>query len=656
MAKEGGTLQTQSHTSLLIFDSQGVCSAAHPAQLERYVGLHFDDFSFFNKQDVCVFTTFCKQAPYITLQVELEQRTFIAKAQWCQGNQSSLVVSLSEHFEGYRQRSNAERLEALIEGTQAGTWEWNMQTGEVVLNERWANIIGYTLDELSPISIDTWLLYAHPEDLHASDAAFDRHFSGEDPVYQCDVRMKHKQGHWVWVRDCGKVVTRTADDKPEWISGTHIDITQRVHDLEQLTQVRNELKTIIDSVPAAIYKAPFDEPCCFSFISSQISHITGYNRIKFVQSPHWWREHIHPEDLDAQDTQTRHWRKEGAQGVFKSDFRFRHKDGYYIWLTEYSQRMQTTANNGQDYLVGSLTDKSENVSLSNRLDAFAQVLPGMIYQFALTAERSWHFPYISEGCTRIFEVAPEAVQQDPASLLTKIAHNDRQRVVRSILNSAQSLDDWECEFKVELEDNEEKWLFAHAIPKRQLDGTVLWSGMVIDITDRKSLELTLLRESTTDPLTGLYNRRHFNEQLQQQLARAERDGTHVSLMIIDFDLFKQINDQYGHHAGDIVLKEATMQISAILRKYDIFARIGGEEFSVILPNTSLAQARHVAEKVRRQVEHCHIQAHEHSISVTTTIGVASTEQTTAHPGALLKQADNCLYQGKHQGRNCVVSD
>ncbi|TMN46669.1 hypothetical protein CWB93_23590, partial [Pseudoalteromonas piscicida] len=79
-----------------------------------------------------------------------------------------------------------------------------------------------------------------------------------------------------------------------------------------------------------------------------------------------------------------------------------------------------------------------------------------------------------------------------------------------------------CEFKVELEDNEEKWLFAHAIPKRQLDGTVLWSGMVIDITDRKSLELTLLRESTTDPLTGLYNRRHFNEQLQQQLARAER--------------------------------------------------------------------------------------------------------------------------------------
>lgn len=119
------------------------------------------------------------------------------------------------------------RLGYIIEGTQAGTWEWNVQTGETRFNERWAEIIGYTLSEMQPVSIDTWMKHAHPDDLQSSGEALHAHFDGKSDAYDFEARMRHKDGHWVWVHDRGKVITRTPDGKPEWMFGTHQDITLR---------------------------------------------------------------------------------------------------------------------------------------------------------------------------------------------------------------------------------------------------------------------------------------------------------------------------------------------------------------------------------------------------------------------------------------------
>lgn len=120
-----------------------------------------------------------------------------------------------------------QRLANIIEGTQAGTWEWNVQTGEARFNERWAQIIGYTLAELQPISIDTWMVNAHPDDLYSSGEYLQEHFEGKSQAYEFEARMRHKDGHWVWVLDRGKVITWTPEGKPEWMFGTHQDITLR---------------------------------------------------------------------------------------------------------------------------------------------------------------------------------------------------------------------------------------------------------------------------------------------------------------------------------------------------------------------------------------------------------------------------------------------
>ena len=118
------------------------------------------------------------------------------------------------------------RLESIIEGAQVGTWEWNVQTGETAFNQVWAQIAGYTLDELAPITIHTWETLVHPDDLKQSDELLARHFAGELPHYDCECRMRHKHGHWVWVRDRGRVITRTGDGEPLMVFGTHTDITE----------------------------------------------------------------------------------------------------------------------------------------------------------------------------------------------------------------------------------------------------------------------------------------------------------------------------------------------------------------------------------------------------------------------------------------------
>jgi len=151
-------------------------------------------------------------------------------------------------------REERRRLADVIYGTGVGTWEWNVQTGETVFNERWAEIVGYTLKELAPVSITTWEGLVHPDDLGLSNTLLERHFAGETERYICECRMRHKDGHWVWVLDRGRVISRAADGTPLRMSGTHADISERKkmeqfrEDVERIT--RHDLKTPLTAFTA----------------------------------------------------------------------------------------------------------------------------------------------------------------------------------------------------------------------------------------------------------------------------------------------------------------------------------------------------------------------------------------------------------------------
>ncbi|THB68404.1 MAG: sensor domain-containing diguanylate cyclase [Gammaproteobacteria bacterium] len=183
---------------------------------------------------------------------------------------------------------------------------------------------------------------------------------------------------------------------------------------------------------------------------------------------------------------------------------------------------------------------------------------------------------------------------------------------------------------------------------------------VFDVTDT-SIYQTKLKEamgrleemSIRDGLTGIYNRRHLENQLASEFDRVRRYGGILSIILFDLDHFKNINDTYGHLAGDEVLKSISSRLEAVLRNSDIAGRYGGEEFTVILPNTDAEGAAILAERLRKEVEESEIIYDGQKIPVTISVGVTLLSDNIENHEMLLNQADTALYYCKENGRNQV---
>ncbi|NOU51692.1 sensor domain-containing diguanylate cyclase [Pseudoalteromonas sp. JBTF-M23] len=173
------------------------------------------------------------------------------------------------------------------------------------------------------------------------------------------------------------------------------------------------------------------------------------------------------------------------------------------------------------------------------------------------------------------------------------------------------------------------------------------------VNDLWSLQQQLTEMAFQDALTGLKNRRYLMDYAHREISRHIRSGQQLSVVMIDIDHFKLINDSYGHEIGDVVLRAFSQQCLQALRTEDCLCRLGGEEFIILLPNTSVEGAVEVAERLRRHVEKHIIESGTHHIQVTVSCGVG--EVNLAKPfSQSLKEADHAVYDAKAKGRNCVV--
>ncbi|MCC5856251.1 MAG: diguanylate cyclase [Idiomarina sp.] len=418
---------------------------------------------------------------------------------------------------------------------------------------------------------------------------------------------------------------------------------------------------------------------------------------------------------------------------------------------------------------------------NNRLEKIASISPGVIYQFERRPDGTAYFPYASDKLKDIYGVTPEEAFQDASSVFKVIHPSDLEYVASSILDSETHLTPWCCEYRVIL-NGEERWVRGHSIPEQTEDGTVIWSGLIMDITEQKEIEHELavskerleraqriaklgywradfatgelewseiifeifgfdkrkttpsvelfrsvvhpadlptvlvheekaretgvydiqhriirpdgevrwvheladfrgeaegsnpvlfgtvrditdqkrleesLRElSITDSLTQLHNRRHVLNVMQGLIATAQRYDRGFSILMYDFDRFKHVNDTYGHSVGDEVLSRVSKLVRGELRQCDIVARLGGEEFVVVLPDTELMDALAVAEKLRQRISEIEFTSSSHdTFFITATFGVTAFELGDMHPDDLLKRADSLMYQGKQAGRNRVM--
>jgi diguanylate cyclase (GGDEF)-like protein len=225
-----------------------------------------------------------------------------------------------------------------------------------------------------------------------------------------------------------------------------------------------------------------------------------------------------------------------------------------------------------------------------------------------------------------------------------------------LLSPADYSEDIGARFMMSGEKDEGKYFSAQidAIFSGRRPRLLGWIILIQDITNTINIMKRLEEAAYTDSLTGLYNRRHFMELAAMQFDRAKRSNAACHVMMMDLDFFKNVNDTYGHLAGDAVLRNVSACIREIVRSYDLIARYGGEEFVVMISDSDGETALRLAERIRIYVESTSCQYEEHTLAITFSIGVASCADAASFE-ELLRHADEAMYRAKANGRNRVVA-
>lgn len=276
-------------------------------------------------------------------------------------------------------------------------------------------------------------------------------------------------------------------------------------------------------------------------------------------------------------------------------------------------------------------------------------VPGGIYQFMMAADGKFSVIYASDGIREIYELEPDLLQQNAEAIFERIHPQDSSRVRASIRASSQKLSPWREEYRVQLPQRGLRWVRGEATPEELPGGGVLWHGYISDISDLKRVEEELRALSVTDSLTGIFNRRYFQERLRTEMARVERGVGDMAVIMLDIDHFKRINDQHGHAVGDRVLQGVCERIRQRLRRTDVFCRLGGEEFMVLCPDTDGQQAHTLALELWQGLRSSPIDGVG---VVTASFGIASWRASEG-ADALLLRADSGVYAAKQAGRDRV---
>lgn len=403
------------------------------------------------------------------------------------------------------------RYRSVLEGTRIGTWEWNVQTGATIFNERWAEMVGYTLDELTPINIDTWAGLAHPDDFEASGTLLQRHFAGELPFYDVKCRMKHKKGHWIWVHDRGRVVCWTDEGKPLMMYGTHADITEQKQAEQQLKESRDQFKTLVTNIPGITYRCLPDEQWTMLYMSGSIDPLSGYPASDFIHNKvRSYASVIHPEDAQRLDIVVTNAVAEKTSWLLH--YRVIHHDGSIRYVEE--RGMAEYHQDGTvQFLDGFILDVTNEKKLKRQLLKLTEQLPGIVYQFQQWPDGRTAFPYASGNIKQIYGVSAEQVKDDASPAYENIVPEDLPMLAKSIERSRQELSLWELEYRVRKADSSTAWVSGRATPEAMPDGSVLWHGYIYDITATKQHYLAL--EHANDQLHLAQQRLDLSSQQAQ---------------------------------------------------------------------------------------------------------------------------------------------
>ncbi len=565
-----------------------------------------------------------------------------------------------------RQRFEAElllarqRLQNLVQSTDAGTWEWNVRTGEVRVNSRWAEILGWTLAELGPLNNQFRVDIAHPDELAHTQHLLREHFAGRSESYINELRLKRRDGRWIWVQDRGRLVTRTPDGKPEWMFGIHIDISRMKQQEAELRRAQSLLER-----------------------SNELAGVGGWELDLRTQSLYWSEQtcRIHgvppghrpglQEALDFYPPEARPLVEAAVQaGVadgsgWDLELPFVRRDGTH--LTVHALGRVEHENGVPVRLVGALQDITARVGQQAREQTLAAALARehellrvtlhSIGDAVITTDPDGRVTWLNPVAERLTGW-PEAQAQGRAlDEIFRIVHEHTRAPapdpVRACLEAGRISTLVEHTLLL-ARDGREIGIEDSAAPIRAADGQVHGAVLVFhDVTEQRRLAGEVRHRAAHDALTGLLNRSEFELRLHASLERAQLDGARHVLLFIDLDQFKLVNDACGHAAGDELLRQVGRLLQQTVRGSDTLARLGGDEFGVILEHCTGEQALRVATLVCERVDAYRYTHGARRFRVGTSIGLVPVDGRWQDTGALMQAADAACYAAKEAGRNRV---
>ncbi|WP_323991534.1 diguanylate cyclase [Nguyenibacter sp. L1] len=386
--------------------------------------------------------------------------------------------------------------------------------------------------------------------------------------------------------------------------------------------------------------------------------LLGYRREEISDRIEDAYARVHPDDLAyVQATMRDHFA--GLTPSYEVEHRLRCRDGSYKWVLSRGRVISRDGDGRALRMVGTTTDITAMRVLAERLRASMTLLssltdqvPGLVFQCRRAPDGTACVPYASARITEIYELTPQQVAESCQPVHARIHPDDLDLYRATLAEAAERLTPWQCVFRVLLPRQGLRWRQVDARATRLPDGGTLWHGLVVDVTERKRVEQELHDLARVDHLTCLPNRRAFTERMERAWHALVRGRAgDVAVLMLDIDHFKSINDRHGHTAGDAVLRRVAATMLAELRPGDHAGRLGGEEFAVVLPDTGLAQARQVAERLRRALAECRIPVADGTMRLTVSIGLSDMRATDCRYDDALARADMALYAAKEAGRN-----
>jgi diguanylate cyclase (GGDEF)-like protein/PAS domain S-box-containing protein len=527
--------------------------------------------------------------------------------------------------------------EQVIKASQIGTWQWNVVTGECIYNERWANICGYTLEELKPLNINTWLKLAHPDDNKGSEEKLQAMFDGKTEYYDHRIRMKHKEGHWIWVHDRGKVITRTKDHKPLIVSGTHTEVTHEV-ELQNSAQYMHDLMAyVIKHSPSAI--AVHDKDLNYVYVSQKYldiyevrdPNVIGKNHYEvFPEIPEKWRL-VHQRSLRGE--------------IIRGDRDpFVRPDGH-IDITRWESRPWYDEKGEVAGIIIYTDIINEQIRREQDLENSRQVLQDVMDNLPIgiavnSFKPTVNFTYMNDNFYKIHQTTKEFLMK-PDAVWEVLAENPetRDRFRKRVLQDIESNDPNRMKWRdIPIRKNGEKTRYLDAYVTK-IKHANLYITTVIDVTEQKLREDEIRYISYQDFGTSIPNRRFFTEQLRKM---DQLKLYPLSLFIMDINGLKLLNDAFGHEKGNEALQTIANILNQTKREGDVIARIGGDEFAMIMPKTTHDEAEKIKNRIHELVAQQNINDVQYSIS----IGMSVKKDVKQNISDIMKLAEEDMYRKK----------